>query len=401
MLRNRRTAIVAALVAMLAVLAVWRSPRAAPLVPATDAEGWIAQLLPRRLARAGPTPASQALATVPTQPAASPVGTPLATASPDVTAGADHTRTGQAQVVALAARAAGEYRDQAQYPPWSRPFNEEGEDPILRDRLVSPVTGAGPDGAQPILVVFPEQVSFEAPDAVLLYAYLSMNDARVPAASISGTITSEDLQPLAHLAYADDGTNGDRVAGDYLYSARFDAGVDFAPELSESFLVRVVAETTDGEPRMAATGFLYSSPHARLTGNYRDAIVDGSLAIDAEVEVSRAGRFHLEGTLYSADGQRAVGEAHTAGELGPGRHFLRLVFFGRIINQSEVDGPYLLRFVALSTTSGMPNAKNRLVTNAHLTAPYRFAQFSPEPFNDPDLLDAAERLERDLQIPPR
>jgi hypothetical protein len=78
---------------------------------------------------------------------------------------------------------------------------------------------------------------------------------------------------------------------------------------------------------------------------------------------------------------------------------MRLTFFGRILNQSEIDGPYLLRFVALSTTTAMPNAKNRLAVNAHLTGPYRFAQFSPAPFNDPDLLDAADRLESDLQEP--
>jgi hypothetical protein len=78
---------------------------------------------------------------------------------------------------------------------------------------------------------------------------------------------------------------------------------------------------------------------------------------------------------------------------------MRLTFFGRIINQSQIDGPYLLRFVALSTTTAMPNAKNRLVANAYVTPAYRAAQFSPEPFNDPDLLDAADRMERDLQQP--
>ena len=332
-------------------------------------------------------------------PLPSPGATPPAGASPPATADADQPLAGQAQVVALARQAADDYRARAQYPPWSHPFNEEGEDPILRDRLVSPVIAAGPEGEEPTLVVFPDQVSFEAPDAVLLYAYLSVNQARVPAAAISGAITSEDLQPLAALTYTDAGSGGDRVAGDYVYTARFEPGPDFAPELSESFLVRVVAETTDGAQRIAATSFLYSRPHARLTGSYRDSIVDGSLVIEAEVEVDRPGRFHLEGTLYSQDGRQGIGEAHTAGELAPGRQWMRLTFFGRIINQSQIDGPYLLRFVALSTTTAMPNAKNRLVENAHLTGAYRAVQFRAAPFDDPDLLDAADRMERDLQAP--
>src|SRR5262249_37108867 len=127
-----------------------------------------------------------------------------------------------------------------------------------------------------------------------------------------------------------------------------------------------------------------------------DSIVDGSLAIDAEVQVDSPGRFFLEGTLYSQDGRRGIGEAHTAGELQPGLQWMRLTFFGRIINQSQVDGPYLLRFVALSTTTAMPNAKNRLAVDAYLTGAYRAAQFSAAPFNDPNLLDAAKRLEGDL-----
>jgi hypothetical protein len=242
-------------------------------------------------------------------------------------------------------------------------------------------------------------VSCEAPDPVTLYAILSIGDSRVPAAEMTGVITSENLEPLTALAYRDDGDGGDRVAADFIYTARFEPDEGFAPELSESFVVRVRALTTDRQERIAATGFLYSSPHAQLTGRYRDVIADGSLAIDAELEVFRPGRFHLEATLYDRDGRRGIAEAHTAIELAPGRQWMRLTFFGRILNQSGIDGPYLLRFVALSTTTRMPNAKNRLVENAHVTGPYRATQFDPAPFDDPDLLDAAERLEGTLEGP--
>ncbi len=395
MLRDRRTAAVAAVVILfLAAIVFWRSrthvDESAETLPrrhaATSADD------ERVAANAAPSAAPAVRATLAGTATTPPPGTP----SPAATETSGAALNDQAQVVSLGHQAANEYRRLSQYPPWSRPFNEEGEDPILRDRAVSPVSSAGPNGEQPILVVFPDQVGFEAPDAVLLYAYLSVDGNRVPAASISGTIMSENLQPLATLAYSDDGTGGDRVPGDAIYSARFEPGADFAPDLSESFLVRVVAETTDGAERLAATSFLYSNPHARLTGNYRDEIINGSLAIDAEVEVIHPGRFHLEATLYSQDGIRPVGEAHTAGELATGRQWMRLTFFGRVITQSGVEGPYLLRFVALSTTTSMPNAKNRLVENAYVTGPYRVAQFSDAPFQDRDLLDAADRLEADL-----
>ena len=51
--------------------------------------------------------------------------------------------------------------------------------------------------------------------------------------------------------------------------------------------------------------------------------------------------------------------------------------------------------MALSTTGQMPNAKNRVLEDAHLTGAYASTAFTDAPFNDPGLLDAAERVERD------
>jgi hypothetical protein len=43
----------------------------------------------------------------------------------------------------------------------------------------------------------------------------------------------------------------------------------------------------------------------------------------------------------------------------------------------------------------MPNQKNDVVVNAHRTAAYDVATFSDRRFEDPDLVDAAARLEAD------
>jgi hypothetical protein len=43
----------------------------------------------------------------------------------------------------------------------------------------------------------------------------------------------------------------------------------------------------------------------------------------------------------------------------------------------------------------MPNAKNRVVENAYTTGSYQSATFSDRPFNDPQLLEAAKRIEED------
>lgn len=161
-------------------------------------------------------------------------------------------------------------------------------------------------------------------------------------------------------------------------------------------MVQVVATTRTDDERRAATSFLYSHPDAQLTGQFRDAAVNGSLEIGVEVEVAEAGRFHVEATLSGPDGNRSIAWAQAAADLEPGRQWMTLPFYGLILHERGVAGPYVLRWVALSTTTRMPNAKNRLVEANYRTAAYDVAAFTDQPFNDVGLLDAATRLDRDL-----
>jgi hypothetical protein len=298
-----------------------------------------------------------------------------------------------AALTTLAHAAADDYRRQARYPPSSRPIEAGAQDPILRDREVSQNTFPGPGGRDPALTVFPAHVSFESPDAVVLYAYLSLAGQRVAAARIDGAVVTPDGRTVAQLSYHDDGQGADTASGDALFTAELPSEVlQNAP--TASYLVRVHAVTADGEDRLGATGFLYSRPDAQLTGHYADSMVDGSLQIDAEVAVQAAGRFHLEATLYGQDGQ-PLAWAQNAQQFAPGIHHLPLSFYGLILREKAMDGPYVLRYVALSTATTMPNAKNRLVENAYVTQAYPVTDFSDRPFDDPNLLDTAARLERD------
>ena len=295
---------------------------------------------------------------------------------------------------AVARSAAAEYRRRARYPRSSQPL-DDGADPLERDRQVSRISQRGPSGEDPALTVYPLATGFEDPEPAVLYAYLAVDGTRIPARTIRGTILTDGLQPIAEVEYRDDGTGGDAVANDHLYTAVFVPGRDRAPLLGNSYLVQVVATTRTDDERRAATSFLYSHPHAQLTGQYRDAVVNGSLEVGVEVEVAEAGRFHVEATLYGPDGTRTIAWAQAAGELAPGRHWMTLPFYGVILHERGIVGPYVLRWVALSTTTQMPNAKNRLREANYRTAPYDLAAFTDEPFNDADLLDAATRLDHD------
>src|SRR6185369_5452671 len=138
--------------------------------------------------------------------------------------------------------------------------------------------------------------------------------------------------------------------------------------------------------------FLYSVPLAHLTGRYRDALTDGHLVVEAEVAVEELCRFHLEATLAGADGT-PIAWAQNALPLDAGTAWIPLTYWGLVFRERNVDGPYVLRTVALSTTGEMPNQKNDVVTDAYTTRAYRAADFSDAAFNDPNLIETAERLE--------
>jgi hypothetical protein len=350
----------------------------------------------RRPARETPATPPAALARAPEDPAAADAPAP----SPSPRRYEVHTRTVRdavdpeaPQLRPLTATAAEDYRRRARFPRSSHPI-EDGVDPIARDREVSPGRSMGPEGRDPTLVVYPARATFEAPQPAVVHAYLVQDGEKVEAGEIRGEVRNQEGLLLADLGFRDEGAEGDAEAQDRIYTAQLAPAPGRAHELKGAQLVEVHAKTLAGELRVATTGFLYSVPLARLTGRYRDSLEDGHLVIAAEVLVEARGRFHLEATLAAADGT-PLAWAQNALPLEPGTAWIPLTYWGLALRERGVDGPYVLRSVALSTTGEMPNQKNDVAELAYTTRPYRAAQFSDRSFDDPDLLEAAERLEAD------
>ncbi len=159
--------------------------------------------------------------------------------------------------------------------------------------------------------------------------------------------------------------------------------------------MRVLATTEKGEPHQAAAGFLYGKPGARATGRFSDEVRDGSLIVAAEVEVLAAGRFHAEGTLYSAKGV-AIGVAKASVELSPGTAWIELPFYGKMFSDRKAEGPFRLGSLALSTVGRMPNVLNDLALDVHTTRAYAAEAFTSAPYGDAKLIDTAVRLERSV-----
>ena len=97
--------------------------------------------------------------------------------------------------------------------------------------------------------------------------------------------------------------------------------------------VQIYGETADGDRRNARTRFYYGAPSAKLTGYYRDELVDGHLQLLAEIEVKELGEYRLEATLSGSQGLLAWSENTV--QLEPGISMMPLTFWGLALREAN------------------------------------------------------------------
>lgn len=311
----------------------------------------------------------------------------------------------------LAEEAAAAYRDQARYPRSSRPILD-AVDPILKKREISKQTLPGPNGEGPFLSVWTSALSYEPGETAELYAELTDGPTRAPslanlldktrrdeAQTITAKLIAEESGLLGEVTYRDDGQNGDRRAGDRIYTARFTMPQARAPEagFAESIAVHVQAVTARDGARAALGGLLYSNPGAQLTGRYKDTMRDGNLVMSAEIDVKTPGRYHIAGTLAGKvgrlAGERPMAWAQNAQLMAAGKQWIDLPFYGLIFRDMDTAGRYTLSSVTLTSALGMPNAMSSVRRDVHQTRSYALAEFLARPFGDTQLLESVKRLE--------
>jgi hypothetical protein len=78
---------------------------------------------------------------------------------------------------------------------------------------------------------------------------------------------------------------------------------------------------------------------ARFTGEFGESIVDGSLVIEAGLEVHQAGHYLIDCNLHDDEGY-PVAWTRFKGELEAGRHDVPLSFFGKVLVDSRATPPF-------------------------------------------------------------
>jgi hypothetical protein len=294
-----------------------------------------------------------------------------------------------------AARAIAEtLRRKARFPPTSRRI-ENNMDPIVETRAVKERLSPPGQGRQPTLVLFSSSVSYEAPNPIILFAKFIREYPRdwapLPGGEIAGDLRNADGEIVAEVDLLDDGQGRDIEANDGIFTAQI------APEPRDfgrwNGLIRaqVYGVSANGDRREARTRFYYGTPWAKLTGNYRDELVDGHLELMVEVDAKSAGQYRIEATLSGSHG--LLSWAEKTATLEPGLTWIPVTFFGLTLREAGEPGPYRLSSIALSNVTLKPPQLNDAISTQYETAAYKPEDFSAQPYGDPKLLQKADRYD--------
>jgi len=292
-----------------------------------------------------------------------------------------------------------EYRSQAIYPPYSSPILSVESDPVPKPYQVYPNQVEielnredADDHLQKeiwLLSVWSQKVDFNSYEPVVLFAKMEDSNGK----SVSADFHMSVLSPGGKEVIIPDLKFDKAREGESIYRVEFKI-----PEGTDGAYTSIIEAHSKllNKTVKANVGFNISSPLVVLTHHFRDRIESGSLLIEAEVNVKKKGRFHLRGSLYKGE-ENPIVEAENAVDLLEGVHWIPLTFYGLAIRKSGWEGPYLLKYLALSRVDTMPAMRAELVNHGYSTSVYHSHQFTKQEFQDPDKIKMAEQIERDVR----
>jgi hypothetical protein len=274
------------------------------------------------------------------------------------------------------------------YPPGSQPLTE-GTDPATQPKGEAPISPG--DG---ITCLYGPRVAVVHPPDPLVIDLEVKNrlGARMPITNAVVRFRPDRSDPKApwfESPLVDDGTDKDFVAGDFQYTATYFPTDEQKAAIFKGgshVFVEVRFEAPKGlGPRVFPAVMEYSRlPNATLTGTYADAVVDGSLVITADVNATQAGQYRLIGSLYVAGTESAIAVASKQVQLDTGDGTIPLLYFGKILYDRGLNGPYELRYVMLfEETVGQESIPGVTVDHAYTTRRYSARDFSAASYVEP------------------
>ena len=136
---------------------------------------------------------------------------------------------------------------------------------------------------------------------------------------------------------------------------------------------------------------------AAFTGNFRDEVRDGSLWVETGIEVYEPGFYRIDAHLHGPAGE-PIGWTSFKGDLGRSDGVVPLRFFGRVIRDVGIAGPYEVRALRgyRFRDGEFPDRVNlRDYEGVHRTRDHRLSAFSDDEWDDAHRRQMVELLLED------
>lgn len=290
-------------------------------------------------------------------------------------------------------RALDDYRESARFPPGSRPFEEGARYKLdwnasLKDDL--PFESLADGGIEGDLSYRLEtDRAHVSPGEALttrLFIYRGQADQPVALRIHSAAVVSGGAQqtPLLPLTFQADARSGNGV-----YSNRFVPSESEALRRAEEdgerdFSVALDVEA-EGRRLSIRRAFTFTTREPLKLLGSRDALLDGSLVVTLTFQVETAGLYTFEANLLSASTQQPLGWIHTSESLPQGRAEVQLPFFGKVLHDAAVDGPYLVTGLRAFLRNAQGAPTRFWVSASPLRTSYYAARgFSAAEWNSPE-----------------
>jgi hypothetical protein len=316
------------------------------------------------------------------------------------------------------------YTEHTRFPHTSRPAEEQSDqmfpnEPVVEEHPLREPKGKAAEGVR--LRTTQERVFVQGDESVRFTVAL-VDDAgqalplRVRSASAREvTLPSvASLYPVLPVTFNDDGTDGDRAAGDREFSATLRPATQGFAKLAGQIRLDVFME---GRGERGFTYFdIYVTPDAPAlwSGRVREGVESGSLNFYLGATVREPGRYVVIGRIDDADGQ-PVALLTFNDEVGRGDTEFRLSLFGKLVREAQPTMPLTLRDVVAfrlreeghPDRALMPRLNGAvLVTAKHALASFSNAEWSAEERSrylaelTRDLEEAQKKVEQ-LRGPPQ
>lgn len=215
---------------------------------------------------------------------------------------------------------------------------------------------------------------------------------RVKRAAVSVT-SGSNVGEAFEVAFHDDGKDGDSEAHDNTLSTRFVPAEH--SELSVASTARIDAYIDiDGHPRHLVRDFVFAPRNVLEVKGMHDQLRDGSLVVTLDCEVLENGVYTFYANLVASD-DSPIAMTKLSFPLTAGRKNVDLTFFGKVIRDRGIDGPYIVRDI-----HGMRRAEGDEMDvwwshpTPHRTARYAADDLSDAEWNDPERIERLQNFER-------